>query len=119
MSSRLLLHSLARPPAGISPCGARTGPWASRPCWAARKPADTSAKRLEKWFSDQSHNKHFGLRHDLLSIEWELCGEPSLGRVWVKDGPQGVATGNRVVIQLKYAGKHEPSRLVVYTSFPE
>ncbi|MGW5308134.1 hypothetical protein ACWERF_30020 [Streptomyces griseoluteus] len=29
------------------------------------------------------------------------------------------ATGSKVVIQLKYAPKHKPSRYVIYTSFPK
>ncbi|MFJ7149008.1 ricin-type beta-trefoil lectin domain protein [Streptomyces sp. NPDC100445] len=84
--------------------------------WIKKK---SNVKRLEKWLSDQSHNKSFDPRYDLLEVKWELRDQGSLGRVWVKDGPQGVATGNKVVIQLKYAPKHKPSRYVVYTAFPE
>ncbi|MEU8472163.1 RICIN domain-containing protein [Streptomyces sp. NPDC029006] len=84
--------------------------------WMKKK---SNVKRLEKWLSDQSHKKSFDPRDDLLQIEWELRDQGSLGRVWIKDGPQGVPTGNKVVIQLKYAPKHKPSRYVVYTSFPK
>ncbi|MGV9567088.1 ricin-type beta-trefoil lectin domain protein [Streptomyces sp. NPDC003480] len=82
-----------------------------------KKPSNV--KRLEKWLKEQSHNPAFDPRHDLLEIRWQLRDQQSLGRVWVKDGVQGDRTGNTVVIQLKYAGKHKPSRYVVYTSFPE
>lgn len=44
----------------------------------------------------------------------------SLGRKWVKDGPQGVAVGNTVCIQLKFAKGHaKPRTWVVYTAYPE
>ncbi|MCX4571892.1 hypothetical protein OHB41_01500 [Streptomyces sp. NBC_01571] len=84
--------------------------------WIKKK---SNVKRLEKWLSDQFHNKFFDPGYDLFEIKWELRDQGSLGRVWIKDGPQGVATGNTVVIQLKYEPKHKPSRYVVYTSFPE
>ncbi|MGW1966367.1 ricin-type beta-trefoil lectin domain protein [Streptomyces sp. NPDC001935] len=82
-----------------------------------KKPSNV--KRLDKWLNEQSHNPAFDPRHDLLDIRWQLRGQGSLGRVWVRDGVQGARTGDTVVIQLKYAGKHKPSRFVVYTSFPE
>ncbi|WP_406174070.1 RICIN domain-containing protein [Streptomyces sp. NBC_00996] len=82
-----------------------------------KKPSNV--KRLDRWLKEQSHNPVFDPRHDLLDFEWQLRNEGSLGRVWVKDGVQGERTGNRVVVQLKYAGKHKPSRYVVYTSYPK
>ncbi|MGW7410173.1 polymorphic toxin-type HINT domain-containing protein [Streptomyces sp. NPDC054833] len=82
-----------------------------------KKPSNV--KRLDKWLKDQSHNPAFDPRHDLLEFKWQLRDKGSLGRVWVKDGVQGERTGNTVVVQLKYAGKHKPSRYVVYTSYPE
>ncbi|MET8097910.1 RICIN domain-containing protein [Streptomyces sp. NPDC005236] len=78
-----------------------------------------NVQRLDSWLTEQSRNPAFDPRHDLLGFEWQLRNEGSLGRVWVKDGVQGERTGNRVVVQLKYAGKHKPSRYVVYTSYPK
>ncbi|MCX4967110.1 hypothetical protein OHA98_20395 [Streptomyces sp. NBC_00654] len=44
----------------------------------------------------------------------------SLGRKWVKDGPQGVAVGNVVHIRLKFTKGHaKPRTWVVYTAYPE
>ncbi|MFJ7496844.1 hypothetical protein ACIQZB_37985 [Streptomyces sp. NPDC097727] len=44
----------------------------------------------------------------------------SLGRKWVKDGPQGVAVGNIVHIELKVAKGHtKPRTWVVHTAYPE
>ncbi|OKI40090.1 hypothetical protein A6A29_39975 [Streptomyces sp. TSRI0281] len=44
----------------------------------------------------------------------------SLGRKWVKDGPQGAAVGNVVHIQLKFTKGHaKPRTWVVYTAYPE
>ncbi|MYX98176.1 virulence factor, partial [Streptomyces sp. SID486] len=84
--------------------------------WIRKK---SNRTRLDKWLAQQSHNPSFDPRFDLLEFRWELRGQGSLGRVWIKNGPQGVATGNEVVVQLRYAGKHKPTRYVVYTSYPE
>ncbi|WP_371789725.1 hypothetical protein OG285_00060 [Streptomyces sp. NBC_01471] len=78
-----------------------------------------NAKRLESWKIKQSHNKSSDPRKDLLLVEWTLRDKGSLGRRWVKGGAQGEATGNKVVIQFRYAGKHKPTKFVVYTSYPE
>lgn len=82
-----------------------------------KKPSNV--KRLDPWLKKQSHNPSFDPRRDLLDFEWQLRDEGSLGRVRVKDGVKGERTGNRVVIQLKYAGKHKAGRYVVYTSYPK
>ncbi|MGC4987267.1 polymorphic toxin-type HINT domain-containing protein, partial [Streptomyces sp. DT193] len=82
-----------------------------------KKPSNV--KRLDRWLKEQSQNTAFDPRHDLLDFRWQLRNQGSLGRVWVKDGVQGGRTGNTVAIYLKYAGKHKPSRYVVYTSYPE
>ncbi|MEU6093245.1 RICIN domain-containing protein [Streptomyces sp. NPDC047079] len=82
-----------------------------------KKPSNV--KRLESWKDQQSRKKFFDPSNDLLQVEWTLRDRGSLGRRWIKDGPQGQATGNKVIIQLRYAGKHKPSKFVVYTSFPE
>ncbi|MFG2474717.1 polymorphic toxin-type HINT domain-containing protein [Streptomyces fagopyri] len=82
-----------------------------------KKPSNV--KRLDKWVKEQAHNPAFDPRHDLLDFKWQLRDQGSLGRVWVKDGVQGERTGNTVLVHLKYAGKHKPSKYVVYTSYPE
>ncbi|MEV5942303.1 ricin-type beta-trefoil lectin domain protein [Streptomyces sp. NPDC051994] len=79
----------------------------------------SNAKRLQTWIDQQARKKYFDPSQDLLEIQWTLRDKGSLGLRWVKDGPQGEAVGNSVVIQLKYAGKHKPSRYVVYTSYPK
>ncbi|MFE9404795.1 ricin-type beta-trefoil lectin domain protein [Streptomyces sp. NPDC006530] len=79
----------------------------------------SNAKRLERWITQQSHKKFFDPSTDLLGFEWTLRDQGSLGLRWVKDGPQGEAVGNTVVVQLRYAGKHKPSKYVVYTSYPK
>ncbi|MEU6621229.1 polymorphic toxin-type HINT domain-containing protein [Streptomyces litmocidini] len=57
---------------------------------------------------------------DLKTFRWELRGEGSLGRSWVRDGPRaGELTGSTVVISLKYVGKGHARKYVVYTSYPE
>ncbi|WP_437104686.1 RNase A-like domain-containing protein [Streptomyces sp. enrichment culture] len=77
-----------------------------------------NVKRLEKWRSNQSPNKSFDPRYDLLEIKWELRDQGPLACVDQRWPPQGVATGNKVVIQLKYAPTHKPSRYVIYPAFP-
>ncbi|MGW2864182.1 RNase A-like domain-containing protein [Streptomyces sp. NPDC001205] len=79
----------------------------------------SNAKRLRTWIAQQSHNKFFDPRRDLLEFEWTLRDQGSLGLRWVKNGPQGQDVGNTVVIQLKYAGKHKPGKYVVYMSYPK
>ncbi|WP_317617807.1 RICIN domain-containing protein [Streptomyces sp. SDr-06] len=79
----------------------------------------SNAKRLQRWITEQSHKRFFDPSTDLLNVQWTLRDQGSLGLRWVKDGPQGEAVGNTVAIQLKYAGKHKPSKYVVYTSYPK
>nr|WP_240679130.1 RICIN domain-containing protein [Streptomyces sp. SID4937] len=84
-----------------------------------------NAKKLESWRIKQAQRLGKGIafdpRKDMLTIRVPVQGfGPSLGRKWVKDGPQGVAVGNLVHIELKFAKGHaKPKTWVVYTAYPE
>ncbi|MFD8966732.1 ricin-type beta-trefoil lectin domain protein [Streptomyces sp. NPDC059568] len=84
-----------------------------------------NAKKLESWRIKQAQRVGKGIgfdpRKDLFTIRVQVEGfGASLGRKWVKDGPQGVAVGNFVHIELKFAKGHaRPRTWVVYTAYPE
>ncbi|MFF3126912.1 RICIN domain-containing protein [Streptomyces sp. NPDC057908] len=84
-----------------------------------------NATKLETWRIRQAQRVGKGIgfdpRKDLLPIKIQVDGlGSSLGRKWVKDGPQGVGVGNTVRIQLKFAKGHaKPKTWVVYTAYPE
>ncbi|MFF2727050.1 RICIN domain-containing protein [Streptomyces sp. NPDC058008] len=84
-----------------------------------------NAKKLESWRIKQAQRVGKGIsfdpRKDLLTIRVPVSGfGSSLGRKWVKDGPQGVAVGNVVHLELKFAKGHaKPRTWVVYTAYPE
>ncbi|MGW5304629.1 ricin-type beta-trefoil lectin domain protein [Streptomyces griseoluteus] len=84
-----------------------------------------NAKTLESWRIKQAQRVGKGIgfdpRKDLLTIRVPVDGYgPSLGKKWVKNGPQGVPAGNVVHIELKFVKGHaKPRTWVVYTSFPE
>jgi hypothetical protein len=83
------------------------------------------AKELDDWKIQQAQRigKKIGFvpDRDLKTIKWTIRDMgPSLGKKWVRNGPQGVAAGTTVVIKLKYVGKqHKPSKYVVYTAYLE
>lgn len=83
------------------------------------------ADRLATWQRKQSMNKGgFDAKRDTLAFDWELRDEGSLGRVWRKNGDRaGEAAGNKVRVVLRYVPKkadppHNPSKFVVFTSYP-
>ncbi|MFH8420937.1 ricin-type beta-trefoil lectin domain protein [Streptomyces sp. NPDC018038] len=85
-----------------------------------------NAKTFENWQRKQSQNKNgFVAERDCLSFEWTLKNEGSLGTVWRRGGAEaGEAAGNSVRVVLRYVPKkaeprpHNPSKYVVFTSFP-
>ncbi|MFD4949447.1 RNase A-like domain-containing protein [Streptomyces sp. NPDC058409] len=82
-----------------------------------------NAQKLESWRIKQAQRvgkgTSFGPREDLLTIRVPVGGfGASLGRKWVKNGPQGAAVGNFVHIELKFAKGHtKPRTWVVYTAY--
>ncbi|MGW2853756.1 RICIN domain-containing protein [Streptomyces sp. NPDC001215] len=87
--------------------------------WIARNPhgLDTWLSKMRNKFGKNNDRGYFDPNTDLKKITWTLKDKGSLGRKWVKDGPQNVKAGNTVVIQLKYVGKSHPLGYVVYTSY--
>jgi hypothetical protein len=84
------------------------------------KPAN--AKRLQSWLIAQSkRGGAFNPTTDLLPVTWQVRDMgASLGTSFVRGGNQvGTATGNTVLIFLKYVGKADPEKYVVYTAFPK
>ncbi|MET8703498.1 RNase A-like domain-containing protein [Kitasatospora sp. NPDC004723] len=89
--------------------------------WLDRSPKN--ATKLARWVSEQLQKRSFDPTVDLFPIDWELRGEGPFGTpcTRVAGTTQGIATGNKVMIGLKYARKHgkDPSRnFVVYTAYP-
>ncbi|MFF8770860.1 polymorphic toxin-type HINT domain-containing protein [Kitasatospora sp. NPDC015120] len=83
-----------------------------------------NANKLARWISEQSQKRFFDPTRDLFPIDWELRGEGSLGTAYtrVANTTQGIATGNKVIIRLKYTRKHDkdPQRnFVVYSAYPK
>ncbi|MFI8817702.1 MULTISPECIES: RNase A-like domain-containing protein [unclassified Streptomyces] len=84
-----------------------------------------NAQKLESWRIEQAQRvgkgTSFDPRQDLRTIRVPVQGfGASLGRKWVKNGPQGAVVGNFVHIELKFAKGHtKPRTWVVYTAYPE
>jgi hypothetical protein len=79
----------------------------------------SNSKTLQNWMTKQAQRKGaFDPRIDLKEIRWQVRDEGQLGTVFRKGGTGGAATGNTVVIQLKYVKNH-PQKFVVYTAYPE
>ncbi|OEJ95647.1 polymorphic toxin-type HINT domain-containing protein [Streptomyces thermolilacinus] len=82
-----------------------------------------NAKKMQKWLTDEPRRIGKKVIFDpgkhLLTVRMTLAGQSSLGYKWVANGPQKVPAGNTVVIKLRYAGKHKPSKYVVYTAYLE
>ncbi|MGW2958375.1 ricin-type beta-trefoil lectin domain protein [Streptomyces sp. NPDC001220] len=87
--------------------------------WFARNPKglDGWLSRMRDKFGRNGDRGHFDPQTDLKEITWTLKDARNLGFKWVKDGPQKVDAGNKVVIQLKYVGRQHPSGYVVYSSY--
>ncbi|MFD7438101.1 ricin-type beta-trefoil lectin domain protein [Streptomyces sp. NPDC059861] len=83
------------------------------------------ARELDAWKIRQAQRigkkEPFIPDRDLKTIRWDVRNMgSSLGKKWVRNGPQGAPAGTTVVIQLKYVGKqHKPSKFVVYTAYLE
>ncbi|MFF1909933.1 polymorphic toxin-type HINT domain-containing protein [Kitasatospora sp. NPDC058218] len=86
----------------------------------------TNAQKLADWIVKQQRrgkNAPFIAERDGKSFTWSVRDEGSLGTTYTKtndpDNPlRGVATGNNVVITLKYVSDHTP-KWVVYTAYPK
>ncbi|MGW1723251.1 ricin-type beta-trefoil lectin domain protein [Streptomyces sp. NPDC002306] len=87
--------------------------------WIARNPRglDGWLSRMRDKFGRNGDRGFFNPRTDLKEITWTLRDAKDLGFKWVKNGPQKVDAGNKVVIQLKYVGRGHPLGYVVYTTF--
>ncbi len=84
------------------------------------KPANV--KRLQDWLIAQSkRGGAFNPQDDLLPISWQVRDQgASLGTSFVRGGNEvGTATGNTVLVFLKYVGKGHPEKYVVYTAYPK
>ncbi|MGW0585594.1 RNase A-like domain-containing protein, partial [Streptomyces sp. NPDC002920] len=74
---------------------------------------------LANWMTKQAQRRGaFDPSIDLKEIRWQVRDEGQLGTVFRRGGTGGVATGNTVVIQLKYVKNH-PQKFVVYTAYPK
>ncbi|WP_411111870.1 ricin-type beta-trefoil lectin domain protein [Streptomyces sp. c-19] len=86
----------------------------------------SNATTLQNWMRKQSQNKGgFDAKRDCLSFDWVLKDKGSLGTVWRKGGDRaGEAAGNSIKVVLRYVPKnatprpHNPSKYVVFTSYP-
>ncbi|MEU9402363.1 RICIN domain-containing protein [Streptomyces sp. NPDC048242] len=87
--------------------------------WIARNPRglDGWLSKMRNKFGKNGDRGYFDPRTDLKQITWTLADKGSLGRKWVRNGPQNVEAGNKVVIQLRYVGKPHPSGYVVYSAY--
>ncbi|MET7389957.1 ricin-type beta-trefoil lectin domain protein [Streptomyces sp. NPDC005529] len=87
--------------------------------WFARNPKglDSWLSRMRNKFGRNGDRGFFDPTTDLKDITWTLKDAQNLGYKWVRNGPQKVDAGNKVVIQLKYVGRGHPSGYVVYTSY--
>lgn len=84
--------------------------------WVAR---GSNSKILANWMTKQAQRRGaFDPDIDLREVRWQVRDEGQLGTVFRKGEAEGVATGNTVVIQLKYVKNH-PQKFVVYTAYPE
>ncbi|WP_225889198.1 RICIN domain-containing protein [Streptomyces resistomycificus] len=88
-----------------------------------------NAQDLADWQIKQAQRigkgRMFDPGKDLKTIRWEVrdkAGKGPLGRKWVRNGDEvddSPVDTDYVIIQLKYAPKHKPSKYVVYTAYPE
>ncbi|MFJ8947914.1 polymorphic toxin-type HINT domain-containing protein [Streptomyces sp. NPDC102395] len=97
--------------------------------WVARSPKN--ARKLQDFITAQRNKPRselFDPRFDLFTIEWELRGEGSLGKIWRSGASAPVNAGNKVVINIKAVRRatHDgdptnniPENFVVYTAYPK
>ncbi|MFE5944193.1 ricin-type beta-trefoil lectin domain protein [Streptomyces sp. NPDC056480] len=97
--------------------------------WVQRSPKNLA--KLTKWINEQRKlpkSQIFDPRYDLFPIEWELRGKGSLGKVYRDGASAPVATGSKVVINIKavrggsHAGDPDlsvPGNFVIYTAYPK